>query len=62
MPLWLAISAIIVFCSLGFTAGILVATAGVISRENKAVKEGYIEINGRTYILARIIQKGDDEK
>ena len=57
MPLWFVITLAILCLSLGCGIGLFLATIGVISREKEAVQKGYIEIDGRNYILGEIIKK-----
>lgn len=59
MPIWFVIVVAIVCCSLGVTIGIIISAIGVITRERKAVHYGYIEIDGTTYLLGKIVKKGD---
>ncbi|MBO5854392.1 MAG: hypothetical protein J6Q61_06615 [Bacteroidales bacterium] len=58
MPIWLGITIAILCLSLGCGLGVFVTTLGVISREKKAVRDGYVEIDGKNYILGEIIRKG----
>lgn len=64
MAIWLVIVIAIGCCSFGVTIGIFLSAIGVVTREKKAVYDGYIEIDGKTYLLGEIIKKGDltDEK
>lgn len=57
MALWFGITLAIMCLSLGCGIGIFLATLGVISREKEAVQKGYIEIDGKNYILGEIIKK-----
>lgn len=57
MPLWFGITLAIMCLSLGCGIGIFLAMLGVISREKEAVQKGYIEIDGKNYILGEIIKK-----
>lgn len=57
MPLWFGITLAILCLSLGCGLGLFIATLGVISREKKAVQVGYIEIDGKNYILGEIMRK-----
>lgn len=59
MPLWIGITLAIMCLSLGCGLGLFLATLGVISREKEAVHNGYIEIDGKTYLLGEIMKKGD---
>lgn len=57
MPIWLVTTIAIMCLSLGCGIGLFIATLGVISREKEAVQKGYIEIDGKNYILGEIIKK-----
>lgn len=62
MAIWLVAVVAIGCCSFGVTIGIVLSAIGVVTRERKAVQKGYIEIDGKNYILGEIIRKGGDVK
>lgn len=62
MPLWFGISLAIMCLSLGCGIGIFLAALGAVSKEKEAIHNGYIELDGRQYILGEIIRKGGGVK
>lgn len=44
----------------GLIAGLVIAATGLINKENKAIRDKEIELNGKNFILSEKKQRSDD--